>query len=346
MASSTSPEIRFAADGTVASFRKTDGGPNLVDTAQPGRGFVVRTFTGAAIDECGRIGWNSTATRCWSRAMVNRHGLRFTLPARAVTWLKLNRVEGLPAASLASLEFELNCVGTDVKALSLDYMTRVDQQGGAARVQFNYLWHRKEGDPLGGFALYAAADGADEDDVLADIWSHEDLPRPQLIEPWTKKRVAPLDRRLLRSVQGHDDDDPRRQERGRTVRIDGCRRETRDQDDLPPYRHVAGRVLAAGTLPCLCQPAGLPARPNGPRPLFAISGAARHAPGAGLRLRWDWPEGFPADRRPCRSQSGGVGPRRTGPADRPKCTGNPFPPRRRLRVPLRLRSRPQLARRV
>ena len=218
MASSTSPEIRFAADGTVASFRKTDGGPNLVDTAQPGRGFVVRTFTGAAIDEArlDRVEFNGNSLLATRDGQPPRLTFHVTRQGRYLA-LKLNRVEGLPAASLASLEFELNCVGTDVKALSLDYMTRVDQQGGATRVQFNYLWHRKEGDPLGGFALYAAADGADEDDVLADIWSHEDLPRPQLIEPWTKERVPPLDRRLLRSVQGHDDDDPRRQERGRTV---------------------------------------------------------------------------------------------------------------------------------
>ena len=186
----TAPDIRFAADGAVAGFYKTAGGPNLVDTAQPGRGFVVHTFTGAAIDAArlDRVEFHGDSLLATRDGQPPRLTFQVTRGGRYLA-LKLKRVEGLPAASLASLEFELNCAGTDVKGLSLDYMTRVQQQGGAIRVQFNYLWHRRAGDPLGGFAIYAAADDAEEDDALADIWSHEDLPHPLLSEPWTKQRV-------------------------------------------------------------------------------------------------------------------------------------------------------------
>jgi hypothetical protein len=191
MASSAAPQIRFAADGAVASFCKTAGSPNLVDTAQPGRAFVVRTFTGAAIDEArlDRVELHGDSLLVTRAGQPPRLTFQVTRQGRYLA-LKLKRVEGLPTASLASLQFELNCAGSDVKVLSLDYMTRVEQQGGAIRVQFDYLWHRRAGDPLGGFALYAAADNAEEDDALADIWSHEDLPHPLLAEPWTKQRVS------------------------------------------------------------------------------------------------------------------------------------------------------------
>ena len=129
----SSPDIRFAADGAVAGFYKTAGGPNLVDTAQPGRGFVVRTFTGAAIDAArlDRVEFHGDSLLATRDGQPPRLTFQVTRGGRYLA-LKLKRVEGLPAASLASLQFELNCAGTDVKVLSLDYMTRVQQQGGAS----------------------------------------------------------------------------------------------------------------------------------------------------------------------------------------------------------------------
>ena len=187
---SSVPEIRFAADGAVASFRQMAGGPNLINAAQPGRGFVIRTFTGATIDESRleKVELRGDTVMASHDGQPPRLTFQVTRRGRYLA-LKLARVEGLPTVSLASLQFELNCTGTEVKVLSLDYMTRVQQQGGAIRVQFNYLWHRKTGDPLGGFAIYVAAGDDEEDDALADIWSHEDLPHPVFQEPWTKERV-------------------------------------------------------------------------------------------------------------------------------------------------------------
>ncbi|MCY2995614.1 MAG: hypothetical protein NTY19_48360 [Planctomycetota bacterium] len=182
--------MHFAADGSVAGFHKSAGAANLVQTGQPGRGFVVRTFTGAAIDEVRleKVELRGDALLVSRDGQPPRLTFQVTRQGRYLA-LKLKRVEGLPTVSLAALHFELNCTGTDVKVLSLDYMTRVQQQGGAIRVQFNYLWHRKPGDPLGGFALYVANNDEEEDDALANIWSHEDLPRPMLSEPWTREHV-------------------------------------------------------------------------------------------------------------------------------------------------------------
>jgi hypothetical protein len=183
------PEIRFAADGTVAAF-DSGNGSNMIDAAHPGNGFVVNTFTGNAIEETRLENVQRrgdvllvSGEKGWPRLTfdVARQGHYLAL--------KLNRVEGLPAASLASLLFEMHCSCPNVHVLSLDYMTKAGQHGTSIKVEFNYLWHRKAGDPLGGFALYVAGSDAEEDEALIDIWCGEDLPKPAIGEPWTKDRA-------------------------------------------------------------------------------------------------------------------------------------------------------------
>jgi hypothetical protein len=189
VAADSLPEIRFAADGTVALF---DGGAgaNMVDATRPGKGFVIRMFAGNAVEET-RL---ENVQRRGELLLVSgeKGWPRFTFDVTRqghYLALKLKRVEGFPAACLASLQFEMRCKGTEVHVLGLDYMTKAEQQGTSVTAEFNYLWHHAAGDPLGGFALYAAGSDAEEDDALLDIWCGEDLPKPAIHEPWTKARA-------------------------------------------------------------------------------------------------------------------------------------------------------------
>ncbi|MEI6647703.1 MAG: hypothetical protein WCP12_16825 [bacterium] len=190
-------EICFAADGLVSRFDKGDG-INLIDTAHPGKGFFIRSFTGSAIEDTslGKVEIKDNVLMVAGVKPVQHFDVkplpRFTFDVtrkgRYIAF-KLNRVEGLPAVSQASLHFEMTCTTRNFKAIPLDYMTRLDQRDTTINVDFNYLWHRNPTDPLGGFALYVATNDAEEDDALLDIWCGEDLPKPAIGEPWTKDRA-------------------------------------------------------------------------------------------------------------------------------------------------------------
>jgi hypothetical protein len=191
------PEICFAADGLVSRFDKGDR-INLIDTARPGKGFYIRSFTGSAVEDTSLskveikdnvlIVSGVKPVAHFDVKPLPRFTFDVTRKGRYIAF-KLNRVEGLPAVSQASLHFEMTCTTRDFKAMPLDYMTRLDQRDTTLNVDFNYLWHRNPTDPLGGFALYVAANDAEEDDALLDIWCGEDLPKPALGEPWTKDRA-------------------------------------------------------------------------------------------------------------------------------------------------------------
>ena len=103
--------------------------------------------------------------------------------------LKLTRVEGIPAKSLASLHFEMLC-NANLLSLKIDHMIGLEIRGGEVRADWNYLWHRNPSDPLGGFALYAAGAPQKQDEALYEIWTREDFPRPAVKEPWNKDRVC------------------------------------------------------------------------------------------------------------------------------------------------------------
>ncbi|MBL9126043.1 MAG: hypothetical protein JNL97_00280, partial [Verrucomicrobiales bacterium] len=184
------PEIAFTPDGSVGALREGAGWTNQVRSSNPGRGFLLRTFTGSAIEEIrlDKVQFEGEALRVGRddrppRLLFKVHrGLRYL-------GFRLERVEGVPASSQTSLAFEMNGVDSGLRVLALDYMTRASSVDGAVRVEFNHLWHRRAGDPLGGFALYVASTDEAEDDALAEIWSQEDLPRPVVAEPWTPDRV-------------------------------------------------------------------------------------------------------------------------------------------------------------
>lgn len=183
-------ELRFAADGSPAELRFGAGEENRVAAARPGNGFVVKVFTGARTVET-RL---ETVVLRDDTLIVsgprNSPRLTFTLKRNdrylAVT---LERVEGLPAASLAAVHFEVITTGSAVRIIPLDFMTRVEKRDGTLQAQFSHLWHRAADDPLGGFALYPAGSDAEADESLLAIWCGENLPRPVVGEPWTPERA-------------------------------------------------------------------------------------------------------------------------------------------------------------
>ena len=87
-----------------------------------------------------------------------------------------------------SLHLELNA-DARLRVTELDYMTAVQNEPYGVRVHWNDLWHRVEGEPLGGVALFTRQDEADEDETLLHIWVQEELPHPKVEGDWTLDRA-------------------------------------------------------------------------------------------------------------------------------------------------------------
>jgi hypothetical protein len=185
----TGSDLRFAADGRPRELRLGADGDDCVDASLPG-GFVVKVFTGADTKE---VRLESVSVNGDRLVVTGPRGLpRLTFDLRRherSVVVRLQRVEGLPEASLAAVHFEVVTKLRNVRILSLDYMTQVAQRDRRLQAQFNHLWHRAAGDPLGGFALYAAGSDAESDEALLELWCTEDLPRPAIGEPWTPERA-------------------------------------------------------------------------------------------------------------------------------------------------------------
>ena len=183
-------DVQFGSDGRPATLSLGDTGDQRIDPVNPGSGFVVRVFSGAEVRET-RL--ERVSLRGDTLVVAGSRDLpRLTFDLRRhdrSLALVLRRIEGLPAESLAAVHFEITSKKKDVKILSLDFMTRVDQRDTRLRAEFNHLWHRAAGDPLGGFALYAAGSDAEADEALVELWCTEDLPRPAVAEPWTPERA-------------------------------------------------------------------------------------------------------------------------------------------------------------
>ncbi|MCE9632217.1 MAG: hypothetical protein K8S94_16080 [Planctomycetia bacterium] len=133
-------ELRFAADGRPAELRFGADGENRVDAAKPGNGFVAKVFTGAGTAE---IRLDSVVLRddtLIASGPRNSPRLTFALTQNdRYVAVSLKRVEGLPAASLAAVHFDVVTTGTDVRVIPLDFMTRVDRRDRTLQVQFNHL---------------------------------------------------------------------------------------------------------------------------------------------------------------------------------------------------------------
>lgn len=182
-------DLRFGADGRPSDLRLGADGDNRVDASLAG-GFVVKVFAGSDAKETRLENISIHGDRLVVTGPRGLPRLTFDLRRheRSVAIL-LRRVEGLPQASLAAVRFDLVTKAKDVRMLSLDFMTRVDQRDNRLQAQLNHLWHRTAGDPLGGFALYAADSDAESDAALLELWCTEDLPRPKVGGPWTPERA-------------------------------------------------------------------------------------------------------------------------------------------------------------
>lgn len=183
-------DIQFGVDGKPSVLRLGASAENRVNAPKPGEGFVIRTFTGTRTED---MRLESVTLKDRQLIAAGQRGyprltFELTRQERYVA-LKLRRVEGLPASSLAALHFEILTASKDVNILSLDYMTQVEQRDTTLTAHFNYLWHRNPGDPLGGFALYAAGNDAESDESLLALWCGEDVPKPALGELWTPARA-------------------------------------------------------------------------------------------------------------------------------------------------------------
>ena len=191
----SSSGIAFAPDGTVSSFIAEEGGQNLVIKENPGRGFYLVTLDSGRVQAQGfTVETRLDKVEQTNNTLVVSKGgnlPRFTFDisrGQHYLALKLKRVEGIPAKSLASLHFEMLC-NVGLLSLKINPMVGMEIRGGEVRADWNYLWHRNPVDPLGGFALYAAGDPEKQDEALYEIWTSEDFPRPAVKEPWTKERA-------------------------------------------------------------------------------------------------------------------------------------------------------------
>jgi hypothetical protein len=78
---------------------------------------------------------------------------------------------------------------TPMESLRLDYMARDSSSGSQLLLSWPFLWNENSGDPLGSFAIFRKAEGAERDQSLAAIWAEGTMPHPDVDGPWTKERA-------------------------------------------------------------------------------------------------------------------------------------------------------------
>jgi len=174
--------LKFASDGRPESF-KADS-QELLNEGDPGPGFELNGFafnygrpTSFAFTDLSWDGQHLVAS-------MKEH-IRITFDVKAAEryiTFRITRVEGVPKKNLLWLQFRMNA-DFKVKTLPLDYMTHAAQ--GGCDIRWPWLWARSASMPLGGFAIYAPSDGADEDETLLQLWANEGLPHPRVKGAWT-----------------------------------------------------------------------------------------------------------------------------------------------------------------
>jgi hypothetical protein len=178
--------LKFAADGRPKSLLAD--GKELLNEQDPGPGFELMGFDFA---EKRPVSFSFKDLRWVGRQLVAaiKDDIRVTFDVTAADRylaFRISRVEGVPKSSLLWLRFKMN---TDwkMKTLPLDFMTKTAHWG--CDVSWPWLWTRGAGTPLGGFALYAPSDAADEDETLLHLWANEGLPHPKIEGEWTVERA-------------------------------------------------------------------------------------------------------------------------------------------------------------
>ena len=179
--------VAFGDDGRPASLRALPGNEELLDVRSRGSGFYLENaehkktpLSDVTVGPDGRLTARSADA---TQSVV--FGVR---AAERYLALRIERIDGIPAMRGTSLHFEMNGSGR-MRVTELDYMTRVQNEPYGVRVHWDDLWHRTPGEPLGGVALFARRDEADEDETLLRIWVDEKLPHPKVRGAWTVDRA-------------------------------------------------------------------------------------------------------------------------------------------------------------
>lgn len=75
------------------------------------------------------------------------------------------------------------------RAMDLDWMAEVGGGGNRIEFRWDHLDHPVAPGNLGGMALFTAADDADEDEALLNIWADEQMAHPKVAGAWTLERA-------------------------------------------------------------------------------------------------------------------------------------------------------------
>ena len=178
--------LKFAADGRPKSLLAD--GKELLNERDPGPGFEIMGFDFGSRRP---VSFACKALRWDGRQLIAaiKDDIRVTFDVTAADRylaFRISRVEGVPKSNLLWLQFKMN-MDYKAKALPLDFMTKAAHWG--CDVSWPWLWTRGSGTPLGGFALYAPSDAADEDETLLHLWANERLPHPKIEGEWTVERA-------------------------------------------------------------------------------------------------------------------------------------------------------------
>lgn len=201
-------QLRFAATGKLVMFLNARGEEQL-NADDPGKSFhlLLNMQTEIPLRELAWLDGNLLKCTC---ANGTQSVFFQVTPRERYCHFKLVKLVGIPTSSVLTLHFGLNTTG-NLKAFDTDYMTFVVGKDGPEnddiehahqnslvtrvvsdnnlQVQFEFIWNRHPGNPLGSFALYAPQDNDDEDDIILEIWANEGLPHPRVDEPWTYERA-------------------------------------------------------------------------------------------------------------------------------------------------------------
>ncbi len=196
--------LEFDVKGKPKSLLRLADGKELLRTVDPGRGFFLEGLNLRQIP-LADLSFDG-------RALVARNGfakLTFAVNVQDTYMaFALERVEGVPAANLLTLQFEMNVVD-NIAMHPLDHMTYKRNCYGATdgrrydenpldakegwvsrRVFWNWLWDRHPDNPFGAFALQCPRTNAEHDETLLEIWANEDaLPKPAIEDDWTVARA-------------------------------------------------------------------------------------------------------------------------------------------------------------
>jgi len=200
--------LQFATTGKLTSFLNAKGVEQL-NEEDPGKAFYLLLNMQTEIPLCELEFLDDDILKCSSANKSQSVYFKIT-PRDRYCHFKLVKLEGIPTSSVLTLHFGLNTV-SNVKAFDTDYMTFVVENcmpendhiehahhncvvtrvvsDNDIQVQFECIWNRGKGNPLGSFALYAPLDDDDEDDIILQIWANEDLPHPMPNEDWTYERA-------------------------------------------------------------------------------------------------------------------------------------------------------------